>query len=74
MRINPRGSWPGLGLTISDDASHDEVRVIHDSAKRHGKCVAQLAALMDRSWRLSVDVTNYSELLRRDPVLGTDAD
>lgn len=55
--LNPRCRWPGLGLAVPDDASHNEIRVVHYGAERHGQGIPQLAALMNRARCLGVDVT-----------------
>ena len=44
-----RGQRPGLGLTVADDAGHDQVRIVEHGAERVAQRVAQFPAFVDRS-------------------------
>jgi hypothetical protein len=48
--------WTGLGLAVTDDAGHDEIRVVQGRPERVGERVPQFATLVDRSGRLRCDV------------------
>jgi hypothetical protein len=57
-RSRCRGSR--LGFTISNDASHDEIGVIHDGAERHGQRIPQFSAFVNGAGSLGIDVAaNY---------------
>ena len=58
MREYPRGGWPRLGFTVANNTSHNQVWVVHDSAKGRSKGVAQLAALVNCAGCLGIDVAN----------------
>lgn len=47
---------PRLGLAITNNACHDEVRVVHDSAERHAERVTELATLVDGTRGFGVDM------------------
>ena len=44
-----RGQRTGLGLTVADDAGHDQVRIVEHGAERVAQRVAQFPAFVDRS-------------------------
>lgn len=56
VRVPARGERAGLGLAVTDDGRHEEVRVVERRAVRVRERVAELAALVDRSGRLWGDV------------------
>ncbi|KAI3473495.1 hypothetical protein Pfo_031622, partial [Paulownia fortunei] len=49
VRLPGAGQGTGLGLAVTDDARHDEVRVVERRAVRVRERVAELAALVDGS-------------------------
>ena len=56
MGIHLRGCGSSLGFTITNDHRDDQLGLIHDGTKRNSKSVSELAAFVNRSWNLSVDV------------------
>ena len=50
VRVPARRQRPGLGLAVTDDARHDEARIVEGGTVGMGKRIAQLAALVDRAW------------------------
>lgn len=54
---NTRCSWSGLSFTVTDNAGDDEIRVIHDCAECDAQGVAELTTFVDRSGRLSIDMS-----------------
>src|SRR5206468_12289539 len=56
VRVPAGRQRPGLGLAVTDDAEHDEIRVVERRTERMDQRVAQLATLVDRAWRFGGDV------------------
>ena len=52
VRMPSRSQRSGLGLAISDDTRHHQLRVVERRAKSMAQRIAQLAAFVDRSRRL----------------------
>src|ERR1700728_1926338 len=50
------GRWSGLGLSVAHYAGHYEVRVVEGSPEGMAQRIAELPALMDRSWGLRAGV------------------
>jgi len=48
------GEWPGLGLTIADDARDQQVRVVEGGAKGMRERISELAPFVDRAGYISV--------------------
>src|SRR5437870_4357002 len=67
VTVPSRRERPRLGLAVADHAGDDERRVVERSAEGVAEAVAELAALVDRAWRLGRDVardtTRKGELL-----------
>lgn len=55
---------PGLGLAIANDACYNEVRLIHDRAKRDRQGITELTTLMDGSRCLRVDMAGTTSAAR----------
>lgn len=51
-----------LGLTITNDASHQQVRPVHHRPEGDGERIAQLSAFVDCAWRFRIDMA-----ARRNP-------
>ena len=47
VSIDLRCCWSALSLAISNHASHDKIRLVHDGAKGYGESITQLSAFMD---------------------------
>src|SRR5450759_2346182 len=56
VRVPAGRERSGLGLAVADHCGDQEVRVVERRAVRVREGVAELAALVDRSWRLRGDV------------------
>ena len=52
-----RRQRPGLGLTVADDAGHEEIRVVERRAEGVNERVPQFAALVDRPRHLRSNMT-----------------
>jgi hypothetical protein len=59
---------PRLGLAVSDDACHEQIRIVERGAVRVREAVAELSALVDRAgvpWAMRFDPTREGELLEQ---------
>src|SRR5277367_2449744 len=54
------GEGAGFGFPVSHDRSHQQVGIVHHSAKSVQKDVTKFSALMDRSWRRDADVARHA--------------
>ncbi len=52
VRVPARGEWPGLGLSVADDACHEEVGVVERRPEGVRQRIAELTALVDRAGSL----------------------
>src|SRR5438876_9773737 len=59
------GERPGFRLAIADDAGDDEIGVIEHSAERMAERIAQLTALVNRTWALRRCVAGNSSGKRK---------
>ena len=56
VAVPARRERPGLGFTVADDASDDEVRVVERRTEGMAQSIAELTALVDAARRLRRDV------------------
>lgn len=49
--------WASLRLSISNDASHNEIWVVHDGAERNAEGIAEFTSLVNGARCTGIDVT-----------------
>ena len=57
VRMPARCQRSGFGLAVTDDGRHDELGIVERGAVGVTEGVAELAAFVNRAWRLGRDVT-----------------
>ena len=57
VRVPARRERPGFRFAVADDAGDEQIGVVESRAVGVRQGVSQLAAFMDRAWRLGRDVT-----------------